>query len=108
MSGSQDLRCRPLSIRIPLENCARTPAAHSLTHAPESTSFAGQLLLRQQYRAVVDGMGGARGPTSRFFARIMRIASEKSFVFVNGVHAANFSFVLGGYQKMQWMNSRRV
>ncbi|MFL5422224.1 MAG: hypothetical protein ACJ79Y_15795, partial [Myxococcales bacterium] len=53
------------------------------------TSFAGQLLLRQQYRAVVDGMGGARGPTSRFFARVMGLAIEKSFVFVNGVPAAN-------------------
>src|SRR3954466_905315 len=81
--------------RIPLENCAHTPAAHLQKHAVESTSFAGQLLLTQQYRAVVDGMGGAQGPTSRFFARVMRIAIEQSFVFVNGVHAANFSFFGG-------------
>src|SRR4051794_31069890 len=69
--------------RIPLENCAHTPAAHLQKHAVESTSFAGQLLLRQQYRAVVDGMGGAQGPTSPFVAHVMRIATDKSFVFVN-------------------------
>src|SRR3954469_3403283 len=61
MSGSQDLRCRPLSIVVPLENCADTPAAHLQKHAVESTSFAGQLLLTQQYRAVVDGHGRCTG-----------------------------------------------